>query len=315
MRERRSSRLIFTAVIWFAIFFVFIEYQKPVTNFLLKEFIFKLEVSQYQINEYSLQKSYNYVQITDNFYPKNRAELINVIYTILDSGATAFNFFCDDSYTDCQTDIETISNDTNTLANINNFVHPYNSYNRLFISTNSMGKVTMNVEKLYSPSEIIYIKDAINLITSSITTANMSVTNKIRAFHDYIIKTTVYDEERSELLKQGINAVNPYDSHKANGVLTNHIALCGGYTDLMSIFLNNLGIQNYKVSTERHIWNALKFNGAWQMIDMTWDDPVTTDGSSLLIYDFFMISNVQLEEKKTEQHVFDKNIFYEAAYQ
>jgi transglutaminase/protease-like cytokinesis protein 3 len=92
---------------------------------------------------------------------------------------------------------------------------------------------------------------------SEIITDNMSIRDKIKAFHDYIVNTTVYDEERSNEIKNKIYNTNIFNSHKASGVLENHIALCSGYTDVMAVFLNIIGVKNYKISNNDHIWNAV----------------------------------------------------------
>lgn len=54
----------------------------------------------------------------------------------------------------------------------------------------------------------------------------------------------------------------------------------------------------------------------WQHIDLTWDDPTTSNGKPILIHDFFLIDTSELErisnKLKNNQHVFDKNIYIEA---
>lgn len=300
---------ILSLLISFFIISLVVYYQKPITSFVLQEFIYKKELAEYQTNNYSKTANYEYVKLTDDFYPKNEEDIKNALYTILDSGMTNFSLFCSDEYETCLNDVEKISTDYNILSHINNLVHPYNSYDRLYITTNTFGKINITVEKLYSSEEINEINKNIERIKSEIIKENMSTRNKIKAFHDYVINNTKYDKERSEELKNSISTNNIKQSNKANGVLKNHIALCSGYTDLMAIFLSDIGVPNYKIANEDHIWNAVYLDNNWYHLDLTWDDPVVEPDEDLLIYDFFLITTQELEKLDTYEHNYDKTVY------
>lgn len=284
-------------------------YQEEIVSFVLKEFIYKQELTEYRANNYAKRNNYNYVNLTDNFYPKNKEDIKNVLYTILNSGMSTYSFFCTDEYYNCIDEVEEISTDHYILANINTLVHPYNSYNKVHITTNNFGKIDVNIEKLYTDAEIEEINSKIYSIKQEILKDSMSDRDKIKAFHDYVINNTVYDSERNDLMHNNISPSYDNMSHKANGVLKNHIALCSGYTDLMAIFLSNIGIPNYKIANREHIWNAVYLDGKWHHLDLTWDDPVTTTGENVLLYDFFLISTNELEKLDTEQHIYDKTVY------
>lgn len=286
-----------------------VYYQKPITSFILKEFVYQKELSTYKTNNYTKQIDYDYVKVTNSFYPKNEEDIKNAIYTVLNSGMTDFSLFCDDNYDNCLKDVEKISTDYEILSNFNTLVHPYNSYNKFYVTTNAFGKININVEKLYTDAEIEEINAKIENIKSQILTPYMTDRDKIKAFHDYIITNTVYDSERSEALTSNGYSVNINNSHKANGVLNNHVALCSGYTDLMAIFLSSIDIPNFKIANKQHIWNAVYLDGTWYHLDLTWDDPVTSTGEDLLIYDFFLITTSELEQMNTNQHEYDKTVY------
>lgn len=285
-----------------------IYYQKPITTFILQEFIYKKELSKYKTNDYSRNNDYTYVKHVSDFYLYSKDAIKNALYTVLDSGLDTFNLFCNDEYENCISEVETISTDHDILSNINNFIHPYNSYNKLYITTNTLGKVTIDVEKLYSVSEQEEINTAIELIKQNILKDDMNTKDKIKAFHDYVINNTVYDEDRAKKLDDD-SSQNINNSHKANGVLNNHMALCSGYTDLMAIYLSSIGVLNYKISNDEHIWNALYLDNNWYHLDLTWDDPVTSNGTDILIYDFFLITSEQLEKINTNQHEYNKTVY------
>ena len=142
----------------------------------------------------------------------------------------------------------------------------------------------------------------------SIITDNMSDREKIKAFHDYVINNTKYDVEYVESKLTDIN--NP--SHTAIGPLLYGKALCGGYTDLMAIFLNKIGISNYKISGEDHVWNLVYLDGKWLHLDLTWDDPVTSNGENILLDKFFLITTDELKALNTGYHDFNEEYFVEA---
>ena len=93
----------------------------------------------------------------------------------------------------------------------------------------------------------------------------------------------------------------------------------------MAIFLTNMGFSNYKIATTPdeisysstgHIWNAVFYNNNWVHLDLTWDDPVASDGKNYLYHTYFLINNEELEEADKgkviiEEHNFDKSIYVE----
>ena len=133
----------------------------------------------------------------------------------------------------------------------------------------------------------------------------MTTEDKIKAVHNYIINNSKYDSKRSDQ-----NVVS-YKSETAYGPLLQGYSLCGGYTDAMALFLHDLNLKNYKISSENHIWNAVNVNDNWLHLDLTWDDPITSDGTDILEYNFFLITTEELKELEDEQHRFNESIYQE----
>ena len=80
----------------------------------------------------------------------------------------------------------------------------------------------------------------------------------------------------------------------------------------MSIVLDKLGLDNYKVASKTHVWNAVKINAEWKHIDLTWDDPVSEDHSvNNLLHKFYLIDTPTLESFDIKDHSFDKSIYVE----
>lgn len=258
-------------------------------------------------NSYYSNNNIQYVKETDNFSVNNKQDILNAFFTILNSGMNKYSFLCNNKYKNCVNDVEELIQDNTYLAGINNFVHPYNSYENVSVNISNYGKIDINIAKIYNEKQINIINDFIKDYIKKYITNEMTDYDKIKAFHNYIIGITQFDVETA-------NNNNRHEtlSHTAYGLITNHKAICGGYSDIMSIYLYMLNIPNYRIATNDHIWNLVKIDGKWLHLDLTWDDPVTSDGSNQLLYDYFLIDTDTLLKNDSKQHNFNKEIYLEA---
>ena len=255
-------------------------------------------------NEYKKDYDFMFVKQTGNYIPYSLGDIRNIIFSIINNGWDEFTFYCPNEYTDCVKDVETITYDSKYLTYINNYANPFNSFIDLTTSHADSGEVNIKFNKLYSNDEIIKINDEINRIIKENIKDNMSDYDKIKTIHDYLINNTKYDVERNE------KGESPWPSHTAYGTLFDHMAICSGYTDTMALFLDKFGIKNYKISSKRHIWNAVYIDNAWKHLDLTWDDPVSNYGD-ILDYKYFLITTEELKnlDGNLTDHEFDK-LFY-----
>lgn len=267
---------------------------------------FKKEVVMDNVNEYYRDYDFEFVQNTKNFYPNNKQELLNVYYTIINSGNTEFTFYCPGEYADCLNDVQAISNDQTLLSDINNYVHPFNSFKHVSTEYDSIGRVTLTIQKAYTQEEINLVKTKVDELSTQLINPNDSTYNNILRVHDYIINNSKYDSDRSD------NNIINYKSDIAYGPLFEGYAICGGYTDLMQLFLEKMKIKSFRVSSNQHIWNAVEINNNWLNLDLTWDDPIVNDGSvDYLEHNFFLIDTNTLHQIETTEHEFDYDRYSE----
>lgn len=250
-------------------------------------------------NEYYRDYDYDFVQNTNNFRPNNYQDLLNIYYTVLNAGKSNFTFYCPNSYDNCLSDVKKLANDQDTLSDINNYVHPYNGFNHIESEYDSLGRVTINIIRSYDDNDIKMITSKIDELLPQLVSNTNSLENNIKNVHDYIINNSKYDSNRSD------KGVTSYKSDTAYGPLFEGYALCGGYTDLMELFLERMNIKSFKVSSENHIWNAVYINNNWKHLDLTWDDPVATDGKDYLEYNYFLIDTDQLLTLEQTEHNFN----------
>ena len=275
-----------------------------------KELDIKINISKIKLpnkNIYYRDYDFNYVQNTNNFVPSNKQDLLNIIYTSLNSGENNIVFYCPTEYKDCLTDIDDIASNQEILTNINNFVHPYNSFKNIETKYDTFHKIEINLIKNYSEEQIKEVNKEVDDLYNSLYNPNLSKKDNIRKIHDYIIHNTKYDEERS---KKGTIT---YYSDSAYGALIEGYALCGGYSDAMQLFLEKMQIKNFKVSSDKHIWNAVYLDGKWYHLDLTWDDPITNIRKDYITHDYFLINTKELLNLNEEQHNFNKSVFSELA--
>lgn len=270
-------------------------------------FIYSLEKNKIVLtsNEYYKDKQFSFVQTTDDFVPHNSQDIINIFYTVINSGQDSFTFFCPKDYSNCTNDVKELASDQTKLSHINNFVHPYNGFKHIEIQYTSSGKVDINITKNYTQDEIDLINEKIDSVYDSIVSKQVSTIEKIRIAHDYIINGSKYDSARSDF-----NIIK-YKSDIAYGPLFQGYGICGGYSDAMILFLDKMGVDNFKVSSSHHVWNVVYVNDGWYHLDLTWDDPITSDGSDILQDEFFLLTSDQIIEKGGTEHIFDKTIYSE----
>ena len=130
-------------------------------------------------------------------------------------------------------------------------------------------------------------------IINKIIKPEMTDYEKEKVIHDFIVNNTKYDnrffnEEES---------VSP-ESHTVYGVLVKGVAVCEGYAKTMKYLLDEVGIESVildgTANDENHAWNLIKIDDNYYHVDSTWDDPVMSDGSNQIRYDYFNITDEEI---------------------
>ncbi|MBU1020623.1 MAG: hypothetical protein KJ847_05360 [Firmicutes bacterium] len=218
------------------------------------------------------------------------------MFTYLDEGITEFTINCQ-APVDC---VELVENPLYSAIpfGISNFLHPYYDINAIAYSYTS-NKIDFTTETRYSDTEIALVNDEVNSILNEIITDGMSDYYKILAVHDYIINNSSYDTVCIE------NTATCDNDHNALGILFDQNAVCEGYAQAMDIFLRALRIPSFRLSSETHQWNVTYYHNKWYHVDPTWDDPVTTDGSNILLHSYFLITTEVLHTlDDTDTHIY-----------
>lgn len=172
------------------------------------------------------------------------------------------------------------------------------------------------VDKLGDNNELVFVSDR-NEIAKQIKTfnskveevlkqipASYSAVEKEKLIHDYIVKNNKYDYDVLDLqLSYGDAIPHSWDAY---GALCEGKSVCEGYTKLFQYLCYCVGINCTTVSGSgnggEHMWDAVKIDNAWYMVDVTWDD----NDYDLPVYSYFNITTKIL----SKDHIINTDLAY-----
>lgn len=142
-------------------------------------------------------------------------------------------------------------------------------------------------------------------LASTLFAQDMPDYQKELLIHDWLVENNRYNTED----------MSAPASHMAYSALVTGKPVCQGYGEAMLLLSQAAGLPCLYVTgsgtsngnTESHGWNCIKLDGQWYMVDVTWDDPTTSDGSDVLQYDYFNVTSRQL----AKDHNWDQSAFPE----
>lgn len=100
---------------------------------------------------------------------------------------------------------------------------------------------------------------------------NLTDYQRIAKVNDYVCNLTTYDHEAALSLPD----VTSYEPFEAYGALFNRRSVCEGYTQLTDMLLKEIGyecIAGLGRVEVYHIWNEVKIDGKYYMLDTTFND-------------------------------------------
>lgn len=142
-------------------------------------------------------------------------------------------------------------------------------------------KLALNIEYGTSVAQEKKLDTEIKATLKKLNISKLSDYKKVKAIHNYIINRASYD--------------TTYTNYTAYNTLINKSAVCQGYALLAYRMFNEAGIPCRLIVGQAngyHAWNIVKVSGKWYNIDLTWDDPITYNGKPMLIYTYFLKSDV-----------------------
>ena len=135
------------------------------------------------------------------------------------------------------------------------------------------------------------VEEAMNAVSDT-----MSVVEKAKALHDYIVKVCEYDTVARDTHDTSPAARTVYS------VLVRHLAVCEGYTMAYRYLLNQIGVNSEEVISDamNHCWNYVQLGENWYHVDVTWDDPIyqgRKPDSNHISHEHFLLSDAKMLTK------------------
>ena len=145
-------------------------------------------------------------------------------------------------------------------------------------TTDEEGKSVYETEDLTETqlSDIESMQDELTAVIEAVVAgADSGWTDVEKALYlnDYLAENCQYDQNAYE--QDNTTERMPFTIY---GALVNQICVCQGYARAFVILANALDLEAELVDSASlgHEWNAVKIDGIWYMLDVTWDDPVKT---------------------------------------
>lgn len=127
--------------------------------------------------------------------------------------------------------------------------------------------------------------------------ANYPEVDREKLIHDYILTHLQYDTVAASQ-NLPVDAILPH-AYDIYGAAVEGKAVCEGYAKLFQYLCYRTGINAAQISGTAngggHMWNAVKLDGDWYEIDVTWDD----GDDELLYYRYFNLTHSQMAQDHT----------------
>lgn len=115
-----------------------------------------------------------------------------------------------------------------------------------------------------------------------------------KAIHDYMVLNCRYAVDGY------IDGVYSRDAWDYAGVFVHRQAVCQGYALAFKLCMDILGIESRVIvgnaGEGAHAWNAVRLDGEWYYVDVTWDDPVP-DVEGKVVYNYFNVPQWWIEQE------------------
>ncbi|ORX48907.1 hypothetical protein BCR36DRAFT_353969 [Piromyces finnis] len=159
-------------------------------------------------------------------------------------------------------------------------------------------KIAFQIVSDLSASEINRMTSEIDIVTDKIIAGAPRTTEfeDFKYFHDTLVT----------LIEYNITAPHRFSIY---GALVDHRAVCEGYGESFKLLARKVGLDVICVPSKEHLWNYARIDKHWYLVDITFDDPGTTNSSGELVYSTGNGSNVIYTYFMVGEDFFEKHAY------
>lgn len=155
------------------------------------------------------------------------------------------------------------------------------------------------------PQMMTSLNETVDSIVGAANAKCDSDYEKAAFVHDFIVLNCTYDIDTfNKYLNNSADGTSL--SYTSYGCLVNRKAVCEGYSKAYKLILNRLNIEcevvsgtaTNNMSTGNHAWNYIKLDDGYYLVDVTWDDPVSFDGTQRneVCRDYFCLNSEMMSK-------------------
>lgn len=121
------------------------------------------------------------------------------------------------------------------------------------------------------------VAQAVDTAVAAIITPDMTDEAKVRAINAHLLSVATYDDAAYDAQLGGTASDHPH-AWLATGVLLRGTGVCVSYASAFQALADAAGLDSVMVTgtaleaNEGHAWNKVWVNGAWRIVDSTWND-------------------------------------------
>lgn len=117
--------------------------------------------------------------------------------------------------------------------------------------------------------------EQVNFVAGELLEEDMSDTDKVLAINSYLCDSISYDDKAAE---QSLTKTGTFtDSATVYGALVSHKGVCTAYAGTFQLLAKAMGLESIVVTgtlsgSQNHMWNKVKIDGNWYVVDVTSND-------------------------------------------
>lgn len=119
------------------------------------------------------------------------------------------------------------------------------------------------------------VLEQVKFVAEELMEDGMTDTDKVLAINSYLCDSVTYDEQAAQQSLDGTGAFT--DSMTPYGALIQHKGICTAYAGAFQLLAKAMGLESIVVTgtlngNRNHVWNKVKIDGKWCVVDVTGND-------------------------------------------